>query len=347
MASGLEQCLFEAGSLVHREREEGGKKAMRCIADRRDEPRGIDLPLSDADRLKLLTPQSGRLRAVLDTDTYNEIDDQFALVQAILSPERIDLQAIYAAPFHNSRSDGPGHGMELSYGEILELLSRLGISPDGLVHRGVTEYVGREKAARPAAAVDDLIARARAGSTDDPLYVVAIGAISNVASALLRAPDIIDRTVVVWLGGHSLASANQVEFNLKQDVGGAQVLFDSGVPLVLVPCMGVTSHLHSTVPEIERYIEPCGEIGRFLAMRFKAYSDNHLGWSKEIWDMAAVAWILDPEWAPSVLVPTPILTDQMTYSTDLSRHPMRYVTHVRRDPILRDFIGKLENAANG
>ena len=142
------------------------------------------MPLSDADRLKLLTPRSGRLRAVLDTVTYNEIDDQFALVQAILSPERIDLQAIYAAPFHNSRSDGPGHGMELSYGEILELLGRLGISPDGLVHRGVTEYVGRDKVARPAAAVDDLIARARAGSIDDPLYVVAIGAISNVASIL-------------------------------------------------------------------------------------------------------------------------------------------------------------------
>lgn len=54
--------------------------------------------LSDAARLALLAPRRGRLRAVLDTDTLNEIDDQFALVQAMLSPERIDLQAIYAAP---------------------------------------------------------------------------------------------------------------------------------------------------------------------------------------------------------------------------------------------------------
>lgn len=293
-------------------------------------------------RLALLAPRQGKLRVVLDTDTYNEIDDQYALVQLILSPERINLEAIYAAPFYNDRSSGPGEGMELSYNEILELLKRLGVNAEGLVHRGVTDYVGFEKVAREAAAVDDLIARARSASPADPLYVVAIGAISNVASALLKAPDIIDRTVVVWLGGHAFEWPHQVEFNLKQDVGGVQVLFDSGVPLVLVPCMGVTSHLHSTVPEIEKFVEPCGEIGKFLSMRFKEYSDNHVGWAKEIWDMAAVAWLLDDSWTPSVLAHTPIMTDNITYSEDRGRHLLRYVTYVDRNPILQDFFAKLQ-----
>lgn len=297
--------------------------------------------LSDADRFRLLAPRPGRVRAVLDTDTYNEIDDQFALVQALLSPERIALEAIYAAPFFNDRSSGPGQGMELSYEEIVRVLDRLSVPAEGRVFRGVTDYVGAARQALAAPAVDDLIARARAGTVEDPLYVIAIAAISNVASALLEAPDIADRMVVVWLGGHALEWPHQREFNLRQDVGAAQVLFDSGVPLVLVPCMGVVSHLHSTVPEVERYIEPCGEIGRFLAMRFKEYATDHVGWSKVIWDMAAVAWLLDPAWTPSVLIPTPILTDQVTYSLDRSRPPMRYVTYVDRDAILRDFIGKL------
>src|ERR1700709_1069316 len=91
-------------------------------------------PLSDATRLKMLAPRPGKLRCVLDTDTYNEIDDQFALVQMILSPDRLDLQAIYAAPFFNDRSSGPGEGMELSYQEILRLLERLDVKPDGLVY---------------------------------------------------------------------------------------------------------------------------------------------------------------------------------------------------------------------
>ena len=303
------------------------------------------LPVSDQARLSMLAPHPGILRAVLDTDTYNEIDDQFALVQMILSPERINLEAIYAAPFHNSRSRGPAEGMELSYQEILRLLDRLDMRPNGLVFRGVTDYVGPQKQARAAPAVDDLIGRARAGSPEHPLFVVAIAAISNIASALLKAPDIADRIVVVWLGGHALEWPHQREFNLKQDVGGAQVVFDSGVPLVLVPCMGVTSHLHSTVPEIERHIEPHGEIGRFLSMRFKQYSDDHVGWAKEIWDMAAVAWLLDDSWTPSVLVPTPILTDNVTYSLDRGRHVMRYVTHVKCNPILKDFIEKLAKRA--
>jgi hypothetical protein len=298
--------------------------------------------LSETHRLRLLASRPGKLRAVLDTDTYNEIDDQFALVQAILSPDRIRLEAIYAAPFHNARSTGPGHGMELSYGEILELLKQLGTSPDGFAFRGVTDYVGPAKTAHDAPAVDDLIARARTATSDHPLYVIAIAAISNIASALLKAPDIIDRIVVVWLGGHAHEWPHQREFNLMQDVGGAQVLFDSGAAVVQLPCMGVVSHLHSSVPEIERYVEPCGEIGRFLAMRFKQYEADHKAWSKVIWDMAAVAWLLDPAWAPSVLVPTPVLTDNTTFSADRARHLMRYVTYVDRDAILRDFIGKLE-----
>lgn len=298
--------------------------------------------LTDYQRLKMLEPRAGRLRCVLDTDTYNEIDDQFAIVQMLLSPERFDLQAIYAAPFHNDRCSCPGEGMDLSYIEILRLLDRLDINPDGLVYRGVTNYVGLDKQAQPAEAVDDLIARARASSSDDPLYIVAIAAISNVASALLQAPDIADKMVVIWLGGHALDWPDQQEFNLRQDVGGVQVTFDSGVPIVLVPCMGTVSHLHSTIPEIESHVEPHGEIGRFLAMRFKEYvTDTPVGWSKEIWDMAPVGWLLDPDWAPSVLVPTPIMTGDTTYSLDRSRHLLRYVTFVRRDPIFRDFFAKL------
>ncbi len=299
------------------------------------------MPLSESHRLAMLAPHSGKRRIVIDTDTFNEIDDQFAIVHALLSPESVTVEAIYAAPFVNETTDDPGDGMELSYQEILALLERLAIPHEGLVHRGVTRYIGPQKKPVDAPAVDDLIDRAQRSSPDDPLHVVAIGAISNVASALLVAPDIIDRIVVVWLGGHAIDWQHQAEFNLEQDVGGVQVLFDSGVPLVLVPCEGVTSILHSTVPEMERYVEPCGEIGRFLTMRFKGYCDDHVGWAKEIWDMGATAWVLDPAWAPSVLMPTPVMTNDLRYAADRSRHLMRYVYAVNRNAILQDFIRKL------
>ena len=68
----------------------------------------------------------GIVDIVLDTDTYNEIDDQFALSYLIRSPEKVHVEAIYAAPFHNRKSNGPADGMEKSYREIFNVLSRNG-----------------------------------------------------------------------------------------------------------------------------------------------------------------------------------------------------------------------------
>ena len=294
--------------------------------------------------LETLVSKKGIVKVILDTDTYNEIDDQFALVQMLFSKERMDVLSINAAPFSmNNRSDDPQKGMELSYDEIFRLLDKINLKKNNFVFKGSTKYVGFEKKPISSPAADNIIETALKCSANDPLYVIAIGAITNVASAILKEPEIINKIVVVWLGGNALYWPENNEFNLKQDIGGAQVLFDSGVSLVLVPCKGVTSHLISTVPEIEKYIEPHGEIGKFLAMRFKEYNNNHKGWSKEIWDMAAISWVLNEEWAPTNVAPSPILLDDKSWAFDENRHPIKIVYEIKRDLILQDFIQKLEN----
>jgi len=297
--------------------------------------------------LELLKLKNGTVKVILDTDTFNEIDDQFALVQMLFSKERINVLGINAAPFSmNSRSNDPEKGMELSYDEIFRLLDKINFKKNNFVFKGSKKYVGLEKKAINSPAADNIINIALKCSEQDPLYVIAIGAITNVTSAILKEPEIIKNIVVVWLGGNALYWPSNNEFNLKQDVGGAQVLFDCGVSLVMVPCKGVSSHLVSTVPEIEKYIEPHGEIGKFLAMRFKEYNNNHKGWSKEIWDMAAIGYILNEEWAPTKIIPSPILMDDMKWNSDINRHPIKIVYEIKRDPILKDFIQKLENFNN-
>ena len=294
--------------------------------------------------LETLKAQEGIVKVILDTDTYNEIDDQFALVQMLFSQNRINTLSINAAPFSmNDRSDNPEKGMELSYVEIFRLLEKIDIEKNNFVFKGSTKYIGFDKKPINSPAADNIIENALRCSENDPLYVIAIGAITNVASAILKEPEIINKIVVVWLGGNALYWPENNEFNLKQDIGGAQVLFDSGVSLVLVPCKGVTSHLISTVSEIEKYIEPHGQIGKFLAMRFKEYNNNHKGWSKEIWDMAAISWVLNEEWAPSNIAPSPILLNDKSWAFNENRHPIKIVYEIKRDQILQDFIEKLEN----
>ncbi len=297
--------------------------------------------MEEADRLARLRLPRGPMRIVIDSDTFNEVDDQFAIAYALLSEEHMRVEAIYAAPFFNKRSTGPGNGMELSYEEILRLLAFMGRSHEGLVHRGATDYVGAALLPQRCAAVQDLIDRAMASDPANPLYVVGLAALTNIASALLLEPRIVERIVVVWLGGHALHWPDTREFNLRQDVPAARTVFDSGVPLVMLPCEGVVRQLSTSVPELERYVAPHGALGRFLTDRVKGYRTDHVGWSKPIWDMAPIAYLIDPDWTPTCLVHSPILTDQVTWSHDPSRHLIRYARFVKRDPIFRDFFLKL------
>lgn len=290
--------------------------------------------------LKRLEPPKGRISMVLDTDTYNEIDDQFAVIYAILS-EQIDVEAIHAAPFFNSRSSGPGDGMEKSYEEILRVLDRLDYQHDNFVFRGSTSYLPEPGKPVESDATADLIKRAMA-DRDDVLYVAAIGAITNVASAILLEPKIIERIVVVWLGGQPYYWPSAREFNLGQDIPASQVIFNSGVPLVHIPCKNVAEHIRTTVPEMERYVKGKGTIGDYLYEIFVGYHSNHYAWSKVIWDISTIAYLLNPDWVPSHICASPILTSEGTWSFNPSRHFTRVADNANRDAIFGDLFRRLE-----
>jgi len=305
---------------------------------------GQDFPiLKETYRLDQLRLPSGKVRMILDTDTYNEVDDQFALAYAYLSKEKIDLQAVYAAPFHNKRSSGPGDGMEKSYQEIIRLLKFLGKSSEDFVFRGSDKYLQDVNQPIRSEAALDLVKKAMASSPEDPLYVVPIGCITNIASAILIEPKIIENIVVVWLGGNGLNWPTQKEFNLKQDVLAAQVVLNSGVPFVIMPCRPVVSHFHTTIPELKYYLEGKNELTDYLYNIVVEYSGGQDAWSKVIWDVTAVAWLVNPSWISTDLVHSPVLTDQVTYSVDQGRHFIRMANDLNRDAIFRDLFKKLSS----
>ncbi len=298
--------------------------------------------LSEELRIQRLLPPAGKVKMVLDTDTFNEIDDQFALVYALLSKDKIDLQAVYAAPFYNDLSSGPADGMEKSYDEILRILERLNVPTKDFVFKGSASYLPSETEAVDSEAARDLVKKAMAMPDDEPLYVATIGAITNIASAILLEPRIIEKIVVVWLGGHILSWRDTKEFNLVQDIPAARVVLDCGVPFKLIPCHGVASHLLTTLPEINHYVRGRGAIGDFLAERYEGCSPDHFGYSRVIWDISVIAYFVDPGFVPMDLVHSPVLTDQCTWSRDTSRHLIRCATSVYRDGIFKDLFRKLD-----
>lgn len=294
--------------------------------------------------LRRLEKPTGKVDAVLDTDTFNEIDDQFALSYLVKNSGRINLRAVYAAPFWNENSSGPEDGMEKSYAEILKLLSLLGREDlKKTVFRGSKHYLPSETEPVPSEAARHLTELAMKYTPERPLYVVAIGAITNVASALLMRPGIRDRIVVVWLGGHAHDWPDNGEFNLRQDVAAARVVFGCGVALVQLPCNGVVSAFTTTEPELEYWLRGKSPLCDYLADTAEAAGRKSRVpcWSRVIWDVTAVAWLLEGDFLQDRLEPSPIPEYDDHYSFDKRRHPIRYVYQVNRDLLMSDLFEKL------
>lgn len=294
--------------------------------------------------LKNLEVPSSAVDVVLDTDAFNEIDDQFAISYLLYSAEKLHVKAINAAPFLNTKSVSPQDGMEKSFAEILKILdlaSRNDLSDS--TYRGSKTYLPDEKTPVVSPASEHLASLALRYSAERPLYVVAIGAITNIASAILMRPEIRENIVVVWLGGNS---ADAAEFNMCQDIAAARVVFGCGVPLVQLPCGGVVDSFYTTGPELEHWLVGKNRLSDYLAENVIREAEKYAKgkpWSRVIWDVTAVAWLLNDHqrFMNDRLERSPVPEYDFHYAFDKNRHFIKYVYHISRDPIFEDLFNKL------
>lgn len=304
--------------------------------------------MDSASLLKKLEVPTGAVDVVLDTDAYNAIDDPFAIAYLLRSNDRLKTRAIYAAPFFNFRASSPADGMEKSYQEIINLLALAdGEHLANVTFRGSAQYLPDEKTPVDSPAARDLAERAMGYSPESPLYVVAIGAITNIASALLMHPEIANRIVIVWLGGHAWHLPNTAEFNMKQDIAAARVVFGSGAPLVQLPCGGVADHLTVSRADLEMWLLGKNPLADYLAKSTieatEAYAKG-TPWTRAIGDVAAVAWLLNDHnrFMQSTLEHAPLPEYSFHYSFPHQNRPwMRYVYFLSRDRLMTDLFTKL------
>lgn len=272
---------------------------------------------------------------VLDTDAYNEIDDQYTISLMMKMPEKFNVKAIYAAPFFNGNSTSPEDGMEKSYNEILNLL-KLMKSDYKFVYKGSRGYLMDESTPRFSPASEHLVSLAQNYSPDNPLYVIAIGAITNVASAFITSPEIAKNTVVVWLGGHATHWRDTKEFNMRQDVAAARVVFNSECKLVQLPCGGVVDRLTTTKPELEYWLKGKNQLCDYLISHTVNEAESYAKgkpWSRVIWDISAPMWFLGEDLMSYKVIKAPIPEYNFTYSYSENRKDVYYVENVNRDAI--------------
>lgn len=301
--------------------------------------------------LKNLTMPAKPVDVVLDTDAFNEIDDQFAISYLLRCGDKLRLQGICAAPFLNSRVASAAEGMEKSYAEIGKLLKLAG--EECLmerVYRGSARFMEDESAPVASDAAAFMAQLSGNYSPEEPLYIVALGAITNVASAMLLEPKMRENCVIIWLGGHDAHfPMGASEFNMKQDIAAARVVMGSGVPFVQLPCRGVVDRFLTSKQELAYWLRGKNALCDYLYENTVAEAESYAAgkpWTRVIWDVTAVAWLLNDgeRFMRCRLERCPRPMYDKTYAPEPYAHDIGYVYYVDRDSLFEDLFRKLGGA---
>ncbi len=241
-------------------------------------------------------------RVILDTDTG--VDDALAILLAMRSPELI-VEAITGVcgntPLdHCMRNihitldvlDGQATP-EVAQGELRPLVRELAFAGDIHGNDGLGEatrlvdaggsrvYPDPVQRVSSVHAVDLILERA--GRYPDELTLVAVGPLTNVARAIMKDPDRM-RTLreIIIMGGAFETHGNVspvAEFNIHADPHAAQIVCDSGIPLIFVP-LDVTRQALLDAEMIDRYAVAGGARANFVrdcTARYVAFHRRNRG----------------------------------------------------------------------
>jgi len=295
--------------------------------------------------------KSDRVKKVIfDSDTYNEMDDQYAIAYA-LGSERINVVAINAALFHNQRSESFADGMEKSYEEIGRVL-KVCHREDTPYFRGCPTPISESKNFAPvdSEAVRNIIKIAH--ESDEMVYILTTGACTNVASAIMTDPSIKENICVIWLGGNCLECSDLGEFNLVQDYRAGQYLLNCNVNLILLPAIGAKGHgtqmLTATDEDlaiIKGNSDACVFFRDTLPDEFRQETVEYSGrFIRIIWDVAAPAVLSVPEAFSFSIIPAPVFADNGRYAFDAMRPKIIYMEKLDARAVFKDTfecIGRL------
>lgn len=285
---------------------------------------------------------SRRLRVIVDTDAANEADDQFAIVHALLTPT-FDLRGIIPAHFGTLRT---AHSLQESHDEVERLLELMDMQGRATVSDGAPYALPSH-----STPVDSPGARLivdEAGRQDGgTLYVAFLGPLTDMASALLLDPSIVERDlVVVWIGGDPYGdkvAPYRPEFNLSNDIEAANVVFESGLTIWQVPSSTYTQ-FGVGYAELRRRVRPCGKIGQYLHDQLIEYNTTVHPTAIEhrsLGDSPAIGVILNPAGAIWRDQPRVRFTSDASYEPSKVPGTIRVCEQIDSRYVLEDFFSKL------
>ena len=254
---------------------------------------------------------------IIDADTANEVDDLYAIVRA-LRAEELDVKAITSAQFHTSplATDSTVYESQAINEDIVRLMDRMDVD----LPLGANQPMKSPADPATSEASDYIINSARDHSPQDPLHIAILGSCTNVASAIVDAPEIIPNLRVHYIGfwHDTLAQVFDLqEFNSGNDTTGVQVLLDAEGLDFDVMTATTCQHLVFSKQEVDHHLKGRGGISDYLVDRWDSYTR---WWTDEdpekekwiMWDVAIIEALIDPETAQKKSFQAPSSTPDRT-----------------------------------
>ena len=272
----------------------------------------------------------GKQPVILDADTGNEVDDLYAIARVLIEPSW-DVLALNATQWQTSHWAEP-QSMENSHRLNQVLLGHMGLSVKTRRGGAARMYDWGDKAQHSAAAYE-IIQQAKAMPEGQKLTVIALGALTNVASAVYIDPSIESRMRLYWLGTNydfEEGILNRTDFNSVMDVQALDVLLHSDVEMHVMP-HSVAIGMDFSYAETEAQLRGKHPLGDYLVDRWYQHLDG-LRKRRWIWDLALVEAMIHPEWAEQVSITT---------SKDNGSKAITYYKSIDAEKMKAEFFEKL------
>jgi inosine-uridine nucleoside N-ribohydrolase len=284
-----------------------------------------------------------RIPVILSTDTGNEIDDQWVVAHILTHP---DLEVLGVISVH-APSLPPPAGRSAYLVILDEVENRMKMRTHPPIFEGASLPLADSITPLPNAGVDFIIESSRRFSKSNRLDVLAIGAGTDVASAILKDPTIVDRIRVFGMAFKSWADGGE-EYNVLNDVKAWQVILQSDVPVV-VGCGDVArANLALSLDQARELVSTHGPIGHWLWKEFEAWYWRQIkplrkdDFSKPwiIWDEVSMAFLLGM--TTQEVYPRPVLRDDLKFDHPKTEKTITWVTDVDEKRLWADFLERID-----
>lgn len=276
------------------------------------------------------------MNLIFDTDLTNEIDDIFSLSYLLKSDLADFIKAITLAPYDPFWQDYDFDSvMERNISEANKIVSFVDTRKLELIAPGSKTFLKDcNESKKNIKAVERIVEISQKSKT----IFLATGCLTNLALAIKEKPEIAKNISLVWLGGRNpFQKETKPEFNLRQDIEAAQIVFQLVEDITMIWSKEIAWNLRVPLEVITENLSNKHDLASYLLALYQNLEKVKLYKIKSLYDIAVPIYITNPEFFTMETISIKEITKDGTYLVGEGK-PVKICTSIQTERILNQFF---------